>query len=404
MAEDISNDEVLPPLSSFTGRLDIHNFRFSTGEQLDAQKNPTVPRSSTRPSSRISESFKPTKHYASSKTALPKTKKRKVDDLQDITPLRVTTKTKRSLRGRTVTELSSTATIKFTKADRGGETSSLEKSEHLADELSVRRHITDSLTDDSSVILGEDSFSMTSKQKKKKKRNIPEKPGYAPPSTFAHLPPLPDAMGPNLHVLFCGLNPGIQTAIDGHAYSSPTNRFWKLMYSSGVLPVPCTAHEDRSLPKRFNLGLTNIVERPSRNGSQLSKAEMDAGVPVLEEKVRRWRPEVVCLVGKSIWESVWRVHHNGKTVGKEFNKAFKYGWQDEIENMGLGDAIEKEDGVVYADDWQGARVFVSSSTSGLAATLSPAEKEKIWRELGIWVEKRRAQTKTAVEGDSLVSG
>lgn len=248
-----------------------------------------------------------------------------------------------------------------------------------------------------------DTSTLSATQKKKKKKRIRPNSGYAPPSEFAHLPPLPDAMGPNLHVLFCGLNPGIQTAIDGHAYSSPTNRFWKLMFSSGVLPVPCTPQEDRTLPKRFDLGLTNIVERPSRNGAQLSKAEMDAGVPILEAKVRRWRPEVICLVGKSIWESVWRVHHNGKAVGKEFNQAFRYGWQDEKENMGIGDADEKEDGVVYEDGWKGARVFVASSTSGLAAALSPAEKETIWRELGVWVEQRRAEDGGLQEADSITS-
>lgn len=227
-----------------------------------------------------------------------------------------------------------------------------------------------------------------------KKRKRPNKSsGYAPPSTYAHLPLLPDAIAPNLLVLFVGLNPGIQTAVRGHAYAHPSNLFWKLMFSSGVLPVPVHHSEDRTLPRRFRLGLTNIVARPSRNGAELSKAEMDEGVAVLEEKARRWRPEAVCIVGKSIWESVWRVRH-GKAVGKS---EFRYGWQDEGENMGrLGpegmSEDEKEEGVVYAPDWGGARVFVASSTSGLAATLSPAEKEKIWRELGAWVEARRAES------------
>lgn len=224
----------------------------------------------------------------------------------------------------------------------------------------------------------------------KKPRRRP-KTGYAPPSTYAHLPFLPDAIAPNLLVLFVGLNPGLQTARQGHAYAHPSNLFWKLMYSSGVLPVPCQASEDRSLPDRFSLGLTNIVSRPSRNGAELSKAEMDMGVSVLEDKARRWRPEVVCIVGKSIWESVWRVRH-GRAIKKD---QFRYGWQDEAENMGkLGPEGMKEEevqeGVEYRDDWAGAKVFVASSTSGLAATLSPAEKERIWRELGIWVEKRRA--------------
>lgn len=222
----------------------------------------------------------------------------------------------------------------------------------------------------------------------KKKRNRP-KSGYAPPSTYAHLPLLPDALAPNLLVLFIGLNPGIRTAQTGHAYNHPSNLFWKLMYSSGVLPVRCTADEDRTLPARFSLGLTNIVARPSRNGAELRKAEMDEGVSILEHKIRRWRPEAVCVVGKSIWESVWRVRH-GKGIGKD---EFKYGWQHDGESMGSGEVQDEEKvaGVVYRGDWTGAKVFVASSTSGLAATLRPEEKERIWGELGVWVQKRRAE-------------
>ena len=199
--------------------------------------------------------------------------------------------------------------------------------------------------------------------------------GYAPPSTYAHLPLLPDAIEPNLLVLFVGLNPGIETARSGHAYAHPSNLFWKLLHSSGVTPRRCDPTEDRDMPRLYSLGHTNIVGRPSRNGSELSKAEMDEGVAVLEDKARKWRPETVCITGKSIWESIWRVRHGGKAVGK----AFRYGWQDEEENMGV-DA-----------DWAGARVFVASSTSGLAASLGPLEKERIWKDLGDWVVKRRAE-------------
>jgi len=131
--------------------------------------------------------------------------------------------------------------------------------------------------------------------------------------------------------------------------------------------------EDGTLPEKYELGNTNIVSRPTRNGSELSKAEMDASVHVLEEKIERCRPEAVCVVGKSIWESIWRTR-KGRGIRKE---EFKYGWQDEEERMGRN------------EDWDGARVFVACSTSGLAATLSVAEKERIWSELGIWVKKRR---------------
>lgn len=222
-----------------------------------------------------------------------------------------------------------------------------------------------------------------------RKRRSRPKACYASPSAYVHLPGLPDALASNLLVLFIGLNPGLRTAQTGHAYNHPSNLFWKLMYSSGVLPVRCAAEEDRSLPARFSLGLTNIVARPTRNGAELTKAEMDEGVGILEHKIRRWRPEAVCIVGKSIWESIWRVRH-GKAMAKH---EFSYGWQAEDENMGRGDVAEGEqvDGIGYAEDWPGAKVFVASSTSGLAATLRPAEKEKIWNELGEWVQTQRAQ-------------
>lgn len=240
------------------------------------------------------------------------------------------------------------------------------------------------------------SPSPTTPQGTRSKKRNRQKSTYQPPSAYSHLPFLPDALAPNLLVLFCGLNPGVRTAQTGHAYNHPSNLFWKLMYSSGVLPVRCTAEEDRSLPERFRLGLTNIVSRPSRNGAELSKAEMDGGVGVLEDKVRRWRPEVVCVVGKGIWESVWRVRHRRPIAKAEF----RYGWQDESENMGRGEVAEegeREEGVEYDRGWNGARVFVSSSTSGLAATLRPEEKERIWRELGSWVETRRAEREAAAQ-------
>ncbi|KAL5614929.1 hypothetical protein BROUX41_005004 [Berkeleyomyces rouxiae] len=214
---------------------------------------------------------------------------------------------------------------------------------------------------------------------KKKRKRVPA--AYAPPSQYAHLNLLPDALGPNLLVLFVGLNPGIRTARSGHAFAHPSNLFWKLLHSSGITPRRCQPEEDQDMPQLYQLGLTNIVERPSRNGAELSKAEMDDGVHVLEAKARLCRPEVMCIVGKSIWESIWRVRH-GRGIKKS---EFRYGWQRETENMGAVQRTNDEEG------WKGAKVFVATSTSGLAATLSPAEKENIWRELGEWVERRREE-------------
>ncbi|KAL8853609.1 MAG: hypothetical protein Q9221_001595 [Calogaya cf. arnoldii] len=203
---------------------------------------------------------------------------------------------------------------------------------------------------------------------------------YAPPTKYAHLVnKLTDSLAPNLICVFIGLNPGIRTATTGHAYNHPSNLFWKLLHKSKCTPRLCRAEEDGDMPKLYSLGLTNIVSRPTKDGSELSKAEMDAGVADLEAKVALQRPEAVAIVGKSIWESIWRVRH-GSNIKKD---QFKYGWQDDSERMGVIDTGEPA--------WSGARLFVATTTSGLAAGMRPHEKEQIWKELGDWVEKRRAE-------------
>lgn len=348
----------------------MESFRFKAGDS----PQPTLPtaRRSTRLSASISTEFKSTKVNVNCVSPTSKTRKRKADGpVETPTP-----------------GGSSVSTIHDPTRARPLPAPLLDSSTGTEAEAEAEAEAASS---PSTLTPGPTSNNNNQTNNSKKKKRKRPTSGYAPPSVYAHLPFLPDALAPNLLVLFCGLNPGIRTAQTGHAYSHPSNRFWKLMHSSGVLPVPCTADEDRTLPARFRLGLTNIVARPSRNGAELSKAEMDEGVGVLEGKVRRWRPEVVCVVGKSIWESVWRVRHGGRAVGTDF----AYGWQEDKENMGSGGVREEEkrEGVAYRENWQGARVFVASSTSGLAATPRPEEKERIWRELGVWVERRRAERK-----------
>ncbi|CEN59293.1 Putative Uracil DNA glycosylase superfamily protein [Aspergillus calidoustus] len=184
---------------------------------------------------------------------------------------------------------------------------------------------------------------------------------------------LRDTIPPNLTLLLIGVNPGIMTGTTGFAYAHPSNLFWKLLHWSGITTVRHPPSDTYRLPELYNVGNTNIVERPTRDASMLSKAEMDAGVPILEEKISAKRPEAVCLVGKSIWESVWRAR-KGRAIKKE---EFRYGWQDEAENMGR------------CEGWNGAKVFVATTTSGLAAGMSLVEKQAVWNELGSWVVSRR---------------
>lgn len=117
---------------------------------------------------------------------------------------------------------------------------------------------------------------------------------------------------------------------------------------------------------------------------------MDASVEICEAKIRKWRPESVCIVGKGIWESIWRAKHGGEKLGK---KDFVWGWQVDKERFGA----------VPEDGYEGARVFVVPSTSGLVAGYSMEFKKATWKELGDWVQKRRAERGETAPREELAS-
>lgn len=177
--------------------------------------------------------------------------------------------------------------------------------------------------------------------------------------------------------MLIGLNPGIATSQAGHCYANPSNLFWRMLHKGGLTTRQCKPQEDEILPAEFNLGTTNIVGRPTASQAELSLEEMDEGVADLERKCMQYRPESVCLIGKAIWESVFRAKHGRKMTKTEF----KFGWQNEKENMG----IDKKNG------YPGARVYVVVSTSGLAAGYSMDYKLQLWKNLGSWINKRRAE-------------
>ena len=234
-----------------------------------------------------------------------------------------------------------------------------------------------------SIIKHEESTATATSPSPAKRRRQTSK--YAPPSKYAHLPTLVDVLEPNLICVFVGTNPGIRTATSGHSYAHPSNMFWKLLHLSGCTDERLKPEQDVDLPRLYSMGNTNIVERPSKDAAELSKAEMTDGTPILEEKFRRYRPEAVCIVGKGIWEAIWRWNHKRQIKKEEFH----YGWQDDRERMGK------------CEGWEGARVFVSSSTSGLSASTKPHEKEAIWKPFGEWVKARRIERAAAKKEDDV---
>jgi TDG/mug DNA glycosylase family protein len=136
---------------------------------------------------------------------------------------------------------------------------------------------------------------------------------------------IPDHLQEGLRVVFVGFNPSLRSGETGHHYANPNNRFWTILYQAGLTPRKYRPEEDRQLIE-LGYGLTNIVARPTRAAAEISPEEYEQGRQELLEKIRRFRPRVVCFVGKGVYEQYsgrknisWGVQAEGKVPGvKEF--------------------------------------------------------------------------------------
>lgn len=107
---------------------------------------------------------------------------------------------------------------------------------------------------------------------------------------------IPDVIGPNLKVLFCGINPGLYSAAVGHHFARPGNRFWKALHGAGFTPRLFSPFEDRLLLSH-GYGVTNMVNRGTAAASDLSKEELRRGKMMLEKKIRRYKPKILAVLG-----------------------------------------------------------------------------------------------------------
>jgi len=152
-------------------------------------------------------------------------------------------------------------------------------------------------------------------------------------------------------VLFVGINPGIRSATVGHHFAGYSNRFWKLLHESGLVPEPISYSDDRRLPE-WGFGITNLIPRPTPGIDTLRAEEYLAGARTLRRKIRRWKPGVVVFIGLTLFRSVF---------AKRPGDAVVPGPQDET--------------------LEGARVFVLPNPSGRNAHFSYAEMLDAFRSL-----------------------
>ena len=108
---------------------------------------------------------------------------------------------------------------------------------------------------------------------------------------------VPDYLGPESRIVFCGINPGEWSARARAPFANPRNDFWRLLHAAGFTPRLLAPQEAQELlPLGF--GLTNAARRTTRGSGDLRKADFAGAADRLEEIARTIRPVVIAFVGK----------------------------------------------------------------------------------------------------------
>ena len=125
---------------------------------------------------------------------------------------------------------------------------------------------------------------------------------------------LTDLVGPDLRVLFCGINPGTRSGELGLHFARPGNRFWRLLYAGGFTESLLLPPEQHVLPK-LGIGITNLVGRVTAAAGELSVSELREGATQLKTKVGVLGPHCVAVIGLHAYRSAFS--RPGATIGPQ---------------------------------------------------------------------------------------
>ena len=122
---------------------------------------------------------------------------------------------------------------------------------------------------------------------------------------------LPDLLVPDLSVVICGTAVGEQSAQRGHYYAGRGNRFWQLLYESGLTPVRLRPEDDHRVIE-FGIGLTDLAKSVAASSDIGLDSEFD--VAALAGKLERLRPHSLAFHGKRAAQAASRHTGNGRGV------------------------------------------------------------------------------------------
>ncbi len=113
---------------------------------------------------------------------------------------------------------------------------------------------------------------------------------------------LPDLLGPDVRLLFVGINPGLWTvAVQSH-FGRRGNRFYPALHHAGITDRRIDASagladEDVAHLHDRGIGITNLVPHATARAGEIRSADLMAGARALRGRVGRIGPAVVAILG-----------------------------------------------------------------------------------------------------------
>jgi double-stranded uracil-DNA glycosylase len=111
---------------------------------------------------------------------------------------------------------------------------------------------------------------------------------------------LADSVGPQMRILFSGLNPSLKSADLGYGFAGPSNRFWKAATESGLVTHP---RDPSAILDVDKVGMTDLAKRATARAGEITAKEFRTGLERLERVTGWLQPTIVCFAGITGWRA-----------------------------------------------------------------------------------------------------
>jgi len=115
---------------------------------------------------------------------------------------------------------------------------------------------------------------------------------------------VPDVLGPDLRVVFCGINPGRVSAAAHAHFANPRNDFWRLLHAAGFTSRIYEPAEQFEVLHE-GIGLTNAAQRTTAGSGDLRRADFAGAAVRLERIAHELHPGWIAFVGKEAYRGTF---------------------------------------------------------------------------------------------------